>query len=902
MQHLFKRSFLTLLLVCSSLAHGNPAEWTLMVYIAGDNDLEGPALVDLDEMEAGLPETGVNVIVLIDRSKDYSEELGDWHDTRILQIQPNKDRGTVDLRELVRIGEVNTGDPQTLTDFMKYSMNNFPARRFGLVMWNHGGGWQAMASDDDLGNGDGHDSLTTVELSQALSQALPPGKKLDLIGFDMCLMAQLEVAYEMAPFADFMVASQAIEPGYGWPYHVLLPEFGNVNSTPRALASNIVQRYGAYAENENELIATQSAIDLGQIPRVVKNLDALSSNLARNAPRLWPALSRSMFWADSFEVSGKTENLERGVDATASSDLLDIVKRMRQSLGRAFPAEQEFRGLLDAMDSAVVDQYTSHRHRLSHGLAIYAPPMGKNFNKDYLQLRMGKQSQWPSLLYTLHQQQANASRPVNIKGIRYVKAGTMEQVTNSSMLDNTTLKLEVEGDNILWVEGMVGRYMAEQKGHLVYSLSYLTDSRFMAERLAASGSTAELLMPEFKGGSARMEMEVAPATFAISNGEYAAFATLDSRQAQSGAGTTVSIRALYKSATEGEHIAVISFDLLTWQAVGIALLVEQEDGSISPRGVKPKPEDTVTLLYEFMPDAGGSEWVKGQKLTWNDGLELIMDEVPNGTYRTWAQVETLSGESALGYAEVNVTNARQDIRGGLDAAKNLSITDLAGIWSAEGQDIFGIGEPLKSSPDSAQAIVNAELLPEAAKDYLFVARLDNALLPTLQLITFAADGKTILGREVFMLLANPNKPDSLFIKSLIGGAGNAVGEIIEVSRTQHLTPPQPGPVPDPQPQPQSDSLVGAWEGQGPYGYIYVEFSPQGEYYQVDTPFDNSMRVEVRGAYALQGNVMQLQAMQAQRCNAFGCEGFYPQQVPPFPFELSGDMLRTEISTLYRVSN
>ena len=909
MAHLKLLLYLTICIPAAGFSQpAAPAEWTILIYMAADNDLEGPALVDLDEIEAGIPEQDVNVIVMIDRSSGYSEELGDWHDSRVLRLKPHRERGTVDLEELVRIGEVNTGDPKTLTEFIQYGLGQFPARRYGLIMWDHGGGWQSMASDDDLGNGDGHDSLTTPELSQALRAAVPPGFKFDLIGFDMCLMAQLEVAYEMAEFGKFMVASEAIEPGYGWPYHFLLPEFSNVQNTPRDLASNIVKRYGEYAENEAERVATQSAIDLSQIQNVKQSLDALSHRLIGSAHQIWPTMSRAMFWADSYEVTGKAENLERGKHAVASSDLLDIVNRMRASMDNQFPAEQEYRGLLDAIDAAVVENYTSRRHRLSQGIAIYAPPTAKNWNEEYLNLK-ASQGRWPGLLYAIHdQQQRNQQNQIQFKGMRFVKAGTMEQVTDSSMMDNTTLRLQIEGDNILWVTGVSARYSPEDKGHLVYNIGYLTDTRFTSEKLAASGSASDLLMPEFSGRSARMEMEVAPATFRVSNGEFAAFATLDGREAQSGASTHVSVQALYSSATEGQHLAVISFDLTTWEAAGIVLLVEQDDDQVTPRGVTPKPEDQLTLLYELIPDQGEPKLVKGETMAWKQGLELILDEVPNGTYTTFALAETLTGQQARANASVNVVDARDDIRSLIDGAKKLSIKDLGGIWSAEDTQVFAIGEPLEGSTSDAQLMINKEVIPEDMRENLFLARVENRLLPTLHLITFTPDGKTLLGREVFMLFADKSRPDTLFIKSMVGGEGNALGHVMEVTRTQSLQP-EPGPGPGSNPAPHKPpnnppnnsktALVGIWEGKTSYSQVWVQMGQDSTYYQIDTSFDGSSRIETRGNWRTDGRLMYMQPTQAQQCNNWGCQPFQPEPIEPFPYTTNGREIRAEDTLLYR---
>ncbi|MEQ8860918.1 MAG: clostripain-related cysteine peptidase [Pseudomonadales bacterium] len=893
-------------------AAGTQVDWTLMFYIAADNDLEGAALKDLDEIEAGLPESGVEAIVFIDRAKGYSDAAGDWTDARVLRMRPDRERGVLDLDELVRLGEVNTGDPKTLSDFVRFASSRYPARRYGLVLWNHGGGWQGMADDEDPGNGEGHDNLSVVEVGNALRGALPDGRKFDLIGFDMCLMAQLEMAYEVADLAEFMVASQAVEPSYGWPYDVLLPEFGHATVGPRRLAQNIVRKYGEFTDGRSEEVATQSAIDLARLEPVRGALDALADRLRGVSGQYWPSLSRALFWADSFEVGGKTANLERGENALASSDLLDMVKRMRTSLGERFPAEAEFHRLVEAVDGAILDNHTSRRHRLSHGLSIYAPPNAGAFNDAYASSRFGRDSRWPALLHDLHaRQQANRAAP-RVTAMSYVRAGTRTPVTDSSMLDNTTLKVTVQGDNLLWVSGLVGRYSQEDKGYLIYSRGYLADSRYLAEKLATSGSAAELLMPEFRGSTAEMEMEVAPATYAVSNGERAAFATLDASGAQIGQGTSATIEALYKSRTQGEHRAIISFDLRTWKATGVILLVQQEDGRIVPRAAEPEADDEVTLLYEFLPDDGDGELkrMKGVTFPWKDGLELIMDEVPNGTYRTWAIAENLSGEKHVGHATVNVVAPQRDIKAGFDGARQRSIRDLGGVWSTvNGQEVLRIGEPLSADSNIARMMINEEMIAPEMRDYQFVVQFDTRLLPTIHLITFDESGNKILGRETYMVLANPAAPDRLWIKSLVGGGGDAVGEIIELARTSRPQPaPQPAPGPGPQPGPdpyvpQPDNgpatLIGIWEGRGPYGYIWVQFAGNGEYRQVETAFDNSVRVESWGTFALQGNYMQLRPMGGQSCGPYGCQPVYPPQMAPFPFQISGGVLQTPVAQLAR---
>ncbi|MGI9328418.1 MAG: clostripain-related cysteine peptidase [Pseudomonadales bacterium] len=886
-----------------SLSSAAETDWTLMIYMAADNDLEQAALIDLDEIEAGMPEQGVEIIVLIDRAEGYADGVGDWTDARLLRMRPDRTRGEVHAETLQQLGEINTGDPDNLKRFLQYSQKNFPAKHYGLVLWDHGGGWQGMADDEQPGGDIEHDNLTLDEVSAALRAGLPQGQLLDLIGFDMCLMAQLEVGYEVAEFARYMVASQAIEPGYGWPYDVLLPEFGQRSVGAKRLAQNIVRKYADFTKQAGERIATQSAFDLAKLETVRVHLDALTDRLAAVATQQWPNLSRGLFWGDSFETGGKAENLRQGEAALASSDLLDVVKRTRLALGRAFPAEREFQALLASVSAAVLDNHVSDRHRLSHGVSIYAPPTQSNFNQRYQSSRFAQNSRWDDYLLHLHGlQQANRQAP-KITAMNYVRAGTNQPVQTGSMLDSTTLKLTVEGNNLLWVSGLMGRYDEANKGHVIYAEQYLFDSRYMAEKLAASGTSADLLIPDFVGDRASLEMEVSPSSFAISNGEIAAFATFDTSAAQLGQDNSASIQALIKREGQGEHRAVITFDMMNWRANGVVLLVEQSDGRMVPRGLQPEADDEVTLLYKFVADGKADfDLVRGETMAWKDGLELILDEIPEGRYTAWAVAENLSGETDVASTTITTTAPRMDVKAGFDAAKKLSIDDLGGSWtSVDGETAFKIGQPLEPNSSFAQLVIDPSSLTAKSRDFNFVVQLDTRLLPTLHLLVLDA-GNNLVGRDVYMLLANANAPNRLWVKTLIGAEGNAVGEIVEVVRAGRgpAPGPAPGPMPTPEPpQPAVPQLAGIWQGQTDEGYVMIQLAPNGELQQIETAYDQSERIESWGRYQYDGKLMRVEYTRAQLCNSWGCEPYRPEALEPFPVSLKGGALQTPWALLYR---
>ena len=109
------------------------ADWTFMVYLDGDNNIEGDAIADFLEMAEVGSTTDLNIIVQLD--------LLGGPNTRRFRVTQGMAPSEVDALE--PIGEANMGDPQTLVDFVQWAATNYPAERYALVLWDHGGGWRA---------------------------------------------------------------------------------------------------------------------------------------------------------------------------------------------------------------------------------------------------------------------------------------------------------------------------------------------------------------------------------------------------------------------------------------------------------------------------------------------------------------------------------------------------------------------------------------------------------------------------------------------------------------------------------------------------------------------------------------------------------------------------------------
>jgi len=115
-------------------------EWTYLVYLDGDNNLEGAAIDDFMEMSAVGSTSAVNIVVQFDRIPGYDSSYGDWTDCKRFRVT----YGMTPMAEnaLIDLGECNMGDPNTLRDFVDWTMTEYPAENYALILWNHGSGWK----------------------------------------------------------------------------------------------------------------------------------------------------------------------------------------------------------------------------------------------------------------------------------------------------------------------------------------------------------------------------------------------------------------------------------------------------------------------------------------------------------------------------------------------------------------------------------------------------------------------------------------------------------------------------------------------------------------------------------------------------------------------------------------
>ena len=186
---------------------------TLMIYMCGSN-LEsqyGSASSDIQEiLDAGYDASQVTVLIMAGGSES-------WH----LGINPDEisilEIGKRGMRTVWKEKASSMGSSETLTRLLQFGTENYPAKDYSLILWDHGGGPMEGVCWDELFS---MDNLTLQELDEALKNTSLP-QKLSWIGFDACLMSSAEVALAMSPYAEYMIASQETEPAKGWNYAFL---------------------------------------------------------------------------------------------------------------------------------------------------------------------------------------------------------------------------------------------------------------------------------------------------------------------------------------------------------------------------------------------------------------------------------------------------------------------------------------------------------------------------------------------------------------------------------------------------------------------------------------------------------------------------------------------------------
>ena len=374
------------------------AEWTFMVYLDGDNNLEPAAIEDFLEMASVGSTNEVNIIAQFDRA-GYDSSYDGWTDCKRFFIE--KDIGPWPQKAVQDLGEVNMADPNTLNDFITWAETNYPADHCCLILWNHGSGCirseiYGSPTPPKKGHGlrdvcwdESHgDYMSMVELKQALS-----GAHLDIIGFDACLMGMVEVVYQIKDHTDYVVASEAVTLGGGCPYDTILTD---LTSDPfmngETLSSVIVNRYEEYwtSPDRRHETATMSAVNAGRLGSLGLAVDTLAQQLIDHLQTYEYEIRRSIGDAESYFNY-------------IFIDLYHFAQSIKERVPNAV-VQSAADNVTVILDETVISEWhypTGHRN--SHGLSIYFTRQdhpSRYYNTKYDDLDFAKETSWDEFTRT----------------------------------------------------------------------------------------------------------------------------------------------------------------------------------------------------------------------------------------------------------------------------------------------------------------------------------------------------------------------------------------------------------------------------------------------------------------------------------------------------------------------
>lgn len=412
------------------------AKWTVLTFIAAHNNLQAYGEKSLRE--------------ILDVGSTNDVALGAFFDGKKgagLYTMGINTPGVVEHQQL--LGNFDSGDPAGVVAAAKWLFEKYPAERYGLVLWSHGTGWEPSEIEqvakevrpaDALSDAEKHErsaapgrqvlfrstlramlqpakpserailfddgtghSLDTVELGNAIADiAAVIGQPLDLLGMDACLMANVEVGWQLREHLRYLVASQELVPGHSWPYGKI---YGQLIATPTmnaaTLAKLIVDEYVAYytANPPGAGDVTKVALDLSRIDELRKAADEFAGAVLEDID----AQARPLAAA---QIAARMQESRKGLRQPTKFDFhlwdLGTLARQLASQSPGSPVAVASAKLVQALKpgagTVLAEGHVGAWFDGLGGVTVYLPMHPAHASRHYADLGFAQTTRWPKML------------------------------------------------------------------------------------------------------------------------------------------------------------------------------------------------------------------------------------------------------------------------------------------------------------------------------------------------------------------------------------------------------------------------------------------------------------------------------------------------------------------------
>lgn len=378
-----------LLLALTGSVHAAPPvprlTWTVMVYISGDNDLEGYVVDDLETELGAVGSTDqVQVVALADRGPGASQGPGDWKQTLLFHVAKGMQADPTDPSLVADWGERNMADPRTLIEFVDWTRKNYPADHYALYFWGHGWNWHPgyVMRDDTVDSSDNNpDLFDTMDLEE-LKAALPSIGFIDMVGFDGCNMAAIEVQLLWHGHATALTHSQEFVYWEGVQYDLVLAELAK-NPDINADQLAIYTSQTATEDKTWSAVAVDNRFD-ALLKAVNEWSVALEGGLAQNRKKYDRAFNATRsFW-----------------QAPTDKDLYDMAYEINRLVSDP-TIKRKSQAVMNAVDAVVLYERHVNAYADANGITIYHVSKATQKDKDYIYYRdldFAQQTGWDEFL------------------------------------------------------------------------------------------------------------------------------------------------------------------------------------------------------------------------------------------------------------------------------------------------------------------------------------------------------------------------------------------------------------------------------------------------------------------------------------------------------------------------
>ncbi len=619
-------------------ASGQPSQkptWTILVYGHADHSLSSQLVADLRKMESVGSAAGFNIVVQADFDASAAEENeeeglapGLSSGTSRFLIAKSADPDRVTSKPVQRLPELNHDDPRVMAEFIRWAAKKYPAERYGLVFWDHGGQWEGYGGDEQDGAVEDPKGMSMAEIRGAVQDAMASAgiRKWDFVAFDTCLMGGIEVLTDFADLTDLFIACPEIDYGDGLNYGPVLQWLKDrpgaaMNEFGRMEAARWKELHFTADNEADRALAAHSVYDLTAFPAVQTAFSGFAAALSTSYTPSNLAIPRQRRLSIEYSL-GEVESLGEPTDYI---DLGMFAGRFAADPKSPAPLRKAAGTLVEAIERLILAKTLGSEKEGASGLSVWYPvdeegEAGKKF-PDYEKVSLSQQTPWPGFLKKVYEIRQKQKDPPELR-----EPDVPELAVRAGQPLNITVEV-VHGPGAFFIHGALVDNRLGRKDQYVYLGEVISREIEGPGKYAVAWDTRILTLP----------------------GEGRTPVYLGAFPKDTGSDLWVSY-AQYQARPGGKKRRVI---LITQIKAGAARVLTMLDGAgddAAPAPIAARPGGKITPLYHAETRKGDDpdEWKSGfftgkTAVTLPEGglrnLRVAADPLPAGSYSLEIQVE-----------------------------------------------------------------------------------------------------------------------------------------------------------------------------------------------------------------------------------------------------------------------